>query len=135
ELDQALAAGDVRGVEAAAERIKDGTVQLESGAAALRALHEGHEPKDIALAWFKGQLGLPQAAASQPHPMVAQDGLLGWAWSHIVAVATLAAFALAMIAMYAARMRRAHALVDRLTSAKPVPRTSAAPLLVPAQPA
>jgi len=44
-----------------------------------------------------------------------------------VATTTLAAFALAMVAMYAARMRRAHALVDRLTSSTPVPRTSATP--------
>ena len=135
ELEQAVAAGDPKAIEAAAERIRDGTVQLESGAATLRALREGREPKDIALTWFKGQLGLPQAAASQPHAVAAQDGLFGWAWAHIVAVTTLAAFALAMIAMYAARMRRAHALVDRLTSAKPVPRTSAAPPVVPAQPA
>jgi len=127
ELDRALAAGDPKGVEAAAERLRDGAKQLESGAATLRALREGREPKDIALTWFKGQLGLPQATTSQAHVMAAQDGLLGWAWSHIVATTTLAAFALAMIAMYAARMSRAHALVDRLTSVKPVPRTGATP--------
>ena len=126
ELDQALAVGDPKGVEAAAERIRDGAVQLESGAATLRALREGREPKDIALTWFKGQLGLPQTTTSQPHVMATQDGLFGWAWSHIVATTTLATFALAMVAMYAARMRRARALVDRLTSAKPVARTNAA---------
>lgn len=54
ELDWALAAGDPRGVAAAAERIRDGVVQLKSGAAALRALNEGSEPREIGLTWFKG---------------------------------------------------------------------------------
>ncbi|WP_262032474.1 2Fe-2S iron-sulfur cluster-binding protein [Microvirga sp. Mcv34] len=121
-LRHANAAGDATSAEQAARRLRDGLNQVSSGTAALRALAEGKAPAQIAQDWFKGQLNLTTAA-----PVHAPDGLLGLSWFHLVTMALVSAFAIAMTAIYFARMRRANALVDRLSSATPAPAIPAAP--------
>ena len=54
------------------------------------------------------------------------DGVLGISWFHVVTMGLLAVFSSGMLAVYVARMRRANALVDRLTKA---------PALAPTPPA
>lgn len=120
-LRHANAAGDATSAEQAARRLRDGLDQVSSGTAALRALAEGKVPAQIAQDWFKGQLNLTTAA-----PGHAPDGPLGLSWFHLVTMTLMSAFAIAMIAIYFARMRRANALVDRLSSATPAPAITAA---------
>jgi ferredoxin-NADP reductase len=122
-LRHAYAAGDAAGAEQAARSLREGLDQVSSGTAALRALAEGTSPPQIALDWFKGQLNLP--ATSPAHT---SNGPLGLSWFHVTAMGMLTVFAAAMIGIYFARMRRANALVDRLSNA------AAAPVAMPAPP-
>lgn len=137
-LRQAFAAGDAAAMEQAARRLREGLHQVSSGTAALRALAEGKAPPQIAQDWFKGQMNLGGAVT---HASTASPGPLGLSWLHILTMAVLTAFAVAMVAIYVARMRRANALIDRLAGAAPVaapaspPTTSAANPGAPVAPA
>ena len=59
ELHHAMAQKDAVAIQKAAAGVREGLLQAESGAAALRALSEGQEPRQIALTWFKGQMSVP----------------------------------------------------------------------------
>lgn len=114
-LRHANAAGDAASAEQAASRLRDALNQVKSGATTLRSLTEGKPPQQIAQDWFKTQLNIPTGVP------------LGLSWFHVITMSLVAAFAAAMLAIYLVRMRRANALVNRLTSATPVPATSAVP--------
>lgn len=134
-LRQAYAAGDAAGAEQAARRLREGLDDVSSGTAALRALAEGKSPPQIARDWFKEQLNLATLGTHTSSP----TGPLGLSWFHLVTMALVSAFAAAMSAIYLARMRRANALVRRLTGAPPVAGATAAtpaapPLAVPVAP-
>ncbi|ABQ39775.1 2Fe-2S iron-sulfur cluster-binding protein [Bradyrhizobium sp. BTAi1] len=120
-LRQARSAGDSAAVEQAAGRLRDGLSNVKSGATTLRALAEGKSPPQIAQAWFKSQLSIPSATAS--------DSLsaLGLSWFHVITMAVVATFATAMLAIYFLRMRRASALVERLTRVPAVAASSGRP--------
>ncbi len=78
-LHNAMAEKDPAAMQKAAARVREGLLQIESGAAALRALGEGREPRQIALNWFKGQLSLPI-----PDQSPESHGPLGLSWFHLV---------------------------------------------------
>ncbi|MDU6747332.1 MAG: oxidoreductase, partial [Bradyrhizobium sp.] len=109
-LRQANARADSIGAEEATSRLRDALNQAKSAATTLRALSEGKPPHQIALDWFRTQLNLPALTASS-------DAGLGLSWFHVVTMAVLATFTVAMILVYVLRLRRANALVQRLTSA------------------
>lgn len=117
-LRQANARADSAGAEQATSRLRDALNQAKSAATTLRALSEGKPPQQIALDWFRTQLNLPALAASS-------DAGLGLSWFHVVTMAVLAIFTVAMILVYLLRLRRANALVQRLTSAPAVAALSA----------
>jgi len=125
-LRHANAAWDWTGAEQATRRLREGLNQVSSGSAALRALAEGKAPQQVARDWFKGQMNLNPVTHESTW-----DGPLGLSWSHVVTMALVSSFAIGMVAIYFARMRRANALVDRLTTAAPAapasPPLSAAP--------
>ncbi|MGJ4943942.1 2Fe-2S iron-sulfur cluster-binding protein [Bradyrhizobium sp. HKCCYLS1011] len=122
-LRHAIAAGDVVGADQVAGRIRDSLNGVQSGFTVLRSLNEGKSPQQIAQSWLKAQMNLP------PQPAVVDtDGILGISWFHVTTMALLAIFSLGMLAIQVARMRRASALVDRLTRG-PVP---VSPASVPA---
>ncbi|MBJ6126830.1 2Fe-2S iron-sulfur cluster binding domain-containing protein [Microvirga sp. BT325] len=121
-LRHANASGDAAGAEQAARRLRDGLNQVDSGTAALRALMEGKSPSQIAQDWFKGQLNLSTAM-----PVHASEGPFGLSWLHVMTMGLGSAFAIAMLAIYFARMRRANALVDRLSSVTLAPMIPATP--------
>jgi hypothetical protein len=98
-------------MDQAAARMRDGLSQLESGAAALRALAEGKPPQEIALNWFKDQLNLPTAAGT-----AAPTGPLGLSWFHVIAMIFLAVFVVGTLLIHFARMRRISLLVARLAN-------------------
>lgn len=133
ELNAGARSGDYAAMHEAITKLAEGTAQLESGIAARRALAEGRAPRVVALAWFKREMNLPQAAAP-PHKT-----LFGGTVFHFSVMAVLIAFSAAMIWLYFARMRRATSLLQSLTgtsqsSVAEAPRTaadsSAAPAIV-----
>lgn len=126
-LRHANAAGDSAAAEQAASRMRDALAQVKSGNTILRSLAEGKPPRQIALDWFKGEMNLA------PDTLMQDPGPLGLSWFHLVTMALVTAFAVAMLAIYLSRMRRANALIDRLTSTRPPPVTPAP--TAPASPA
>jgi len=124
DIRHAMAARDAASAEQAAQRLRQALNQVSSGTAALRALAEGKPPQQIAQDWFKEQLNL--TADTPIHP---REGPLGLSWFHVLTMSLVTAFAGGMLAIYFFRMRRANALVSRLTStpALRVPQAVVAP--------
>lgn len=106
---------DPAAMSAAASRQRAALAELISGTAALTALAENKPPREIALSWFREQMNLssPEAPPTEP------AGPFGLSWFHIVSMAVVAAFALAMLVMAISRRHRSMALVDRLTATPP----------------
>jgi len=123
DYHNAMVANDFAAMSLAADRQRAALAELQSGTAALRALAEGKAPRDVALGWFREQMNL-QAAAGQGDLPGAPFGL---SWLHVLSMAMLVAFVLAMMAFSVARRRRSIALVDRLTAVAPV-RAEPAPI-------
>lgn len=111
-LRHAIAGGDIATADQAARQIRDSLNQVQSGVTALRALTEGASPQQIAQNWFKSQMNL----APEPQHLNA-EGPFGISWFHVITMGLLAIFSAGMLAVYVGRMRRANALVDRLTRA------------------
>jgi ferredoxin-NADP reductase/ferredoxin len=121
-LHRALGEKDVAAMQKAAAVVRQGLLQVESGAAALRALNEGQEPRQIALTWFKGQLGLP--ANDQP-PLHAEP--FGLSWYHLTVMVFLGMFVLGTLLIHVARVRRVSSLVARLANRPAAPAPSGGP--------
>jgi hypothetical protein len=111
DLHHAMAGKNPVAAQEAAAALREGLRQVESGAAALRALSEGQAPRQIALTWFKGQLGLPVADQSSSPP-----GPLGLSWYHMTAMVFLGVFVVGTLLIHFARMRRISGLVERLAN-------------------
>jgi ferredoxin-NADP reductase len=126
ELHHAMAERDPVAMQKAAAGVREGLLQAESGAAALRALTEGQEPRQIALTWFKGQLSLPVAGQSPASP-----GPLGLSWYHLTAMVFLGIFVVGTLVIHVARMHRISGLAARLANraAEPIPSGSTPPPL------
>jgi ferredoxin-NADP reductase len=123
-LHHAMAEKDPAAMQKAAAGVREGLLQAESGAAALRALAEGKPPQEIALTWFKDQLNLPAATGA-----AAPVGPLGLSWFHVTGMICLGVFVVGALLIHFARMRRISGLVARLAnrSAGPAPPGSAPP--------
>jgi ferredoxin-NADP reductase len=123
ELAQAQAAGNFSAMHDATRKLHEGMAQFDSGTAAKRALAEGKAPRDIALTWFKREMNLTPPVGKASH------GARGLSLFHFFTMALLIAFAVAMLAMYYFKMRRAAALFGRIEPDKgPPPPGSAPPL-------
>ena len=127
-LNAGTQSGDYAAMHEAMMRLREGAAQLESGIAAKRALAEGRAPREVALAWFKREMNLSLGAAPAP------QRLLGVTPFHLFTMALLIAFALAMVAMYFFKMRRAAALFGRIEADKGSPPPGAAPELAGGKP-
>ena len=114
-LNTGTQSGDYAAMQEAATRLREGIAQLESGIAARRALAEGRAPREVALSWFKREMNLSLAAAPVAHQRA------GVTVFHLFTMALLIAFALAMVAMYFFKMRRAAALFGRIEPDKGSP--------------
>lgn len=130
-LSKATLDDDYEGMQQATAQMHEGLAQFESGVAAKRVLAEGQPPRQVALQWFKGEMNL-----QPPLGVEARDGFFGLTLFHLFTMVLLIAFALAMVAMYFFKMRRAAALFGRIESdpGSPPPG-SAAPLAGSAPPA
>jgi len=123
-LNAGTQSGDYAAMHEAMTRLREGAAQLESGIAARRALAEGHEPRAVALAWFKQEMSLAS-------PIVGEDlhGARGLSPLHLFTMALLVVFAAAMLAMYFFKMRRATALFGRIEPGPGSPPPGSSPPL------
>lgn len=122
-LSAGTQADDYAAMQEAMTRLREGAAQLESGIAAQRALAEGRAPREVGLAWFKQEMNLSLAVAPTA------PGRSGVTPFHLFTMVLLVAFALAMLAMYFFKMRRAAALFGRIEAGKGAPPPGSAPEL------
>ena len=108
-LAQAAENENYAAMQEATAEIREALARFESGLAAKRALTEGKPPRQVALQWFKSEMNL-----QSPQGVEASSGSSGLSILHYFTMALLIAFALAMLAMYYFKMRRAAALFGRL---------------------
>ncbi len=128
-LAEATENEDYAAMQEATVQVREALARFESGLAAQRALTEGKPPRRVALQWFKGEMNLPP-----PQGVEARAGNSGVSLFHLFTMALLIAFALAMVAMYFFKMRRAAALFERIeTDSGSPPPGSAPPLAAPAE--
>lgn len=128
-MSAAAARDDFAAMQEAAAQSREATAIFESGLAAHRALSEGRAPRGVALRWFKQEMNL-----ASPIPED-QRALFGVTPFHLFTMALLVAFALAMVAMYFFKMRRAAALFGRLDpDTNPPPLGSSPPPTSPITP-
>jgi len=126
-LDDALSANDMAAAGQAAAGVREGLLLLESGTSALRAIEVGTPPRQLAVTWFRDQLGLPPLAEAAPTAM--DSGPWGLSWYHLTSMAFLITFLVGTLLIQHARMRRVNALVRRLS---PAPAAGGSPGPAPA---
>jgi ferredoxin-NADP reductase len=125
-LDKLLQAASVQNytaMQAGTASLREGLARFESGLAAQRALAEGKAPRDVALTWFKRDMNLLPLPDEEPR------ALHGVTPFHLFTMVLLIAFALAMVAMYFFKMRRAAALFGRIDADKGSPPPGSSPPL------
>lgn len=113
-MSSAAARDDFAAMQQATRQVREATALYESGLAAHRALEEGRPPRDLALRWFRREMSL--ASTARPG---GRRTFLGVAPLHLFTMVLLVTFALAMIALYYAKMRRAAALFGRIGPGTP----------------
>jgi ferredoxin-NADP reductase len=106
---------DAAAMQEATAEVREALARFESGLALRRAVAEARAPRDVALDWFRRELGLAPLTDTAP-----AHGLFGLSWFHYMVMLLLAAFAVATLAMQFRRMRRAEALVARLAGGTPL---------------
>lgn len=104
---------DYAAMQDAMNRLREGAARFDSGLSTHRAIAEGRSPQDVGLQWFKGQMNLAEP------PVTGRHGWLDWSVEHWIVMMGLAAFAVVMVGMYFVKMRRATALLRRLTEPPP----------------
>ena len=127
-LLQATEQQNYTAMQAGTASLREGLARFESGLAAQRALAEGKAPRNVALTWFKRDMNLLPLAGEEPHTV------LGVTPFHLFTMVLLVAFALAMVAMYFFKMRRAAALFGRIEADKKSPPPGSAPPLAGGKP-
>jgi hypothetical protein len=126
-LNAGTKSGDYAAMQEGMKTLREGEAQLESGIAARRALAVGLAPRAVALEWFKREMNL--ASPIQPEHPRAHLGVTPF---HLFTMGLLIVFALAMVAMYFFKMRRAAALFGRIEpDSGKAPPGSAPPLVAP----
>jgi hypothetical protein len=123
KLSDSTSDEDYAAMQQATVQMREGLAQFEAGIAARRVLAEGRLPRNLALDWFKREMNLASPIRSQ-EPIT----FLGVPVFHLFTMVLLIAFALAMVAMYFFKMRRAAALFGRLGPDANPPPGSSAPL-------
>ena len=109
KLSDSTSDEDYAAMQQATAQMREGLAQFEAGIAARRVLSEGKLPRNLALDWFKREMNLASPIRSQE-----PSALFGVTAFHLFTMVLLVAFALAMLAMYFFKMRRAAALFGRL---------------------
>jgi hypothetical protein len=124
KLSESTADENYVAMQQAAEQMREGLAEFEAGLAAQRLLSEGKAARNLALDWFKREMNL-----ASPIQRDEPRALFGVTLLHLFTMALLIAFALAMVAMYFFKMRRAAALFGRLGPDANAPPPGASPPL------
>ena len=124
KLSDSTSGEDFTAMQQATAQMREGLAEFEAAIAARQVLSEGKAPRNLALGWFKREMNL-----ASPVPPGASGTLLGVTPFHLFTMVLLIGFALAMVAMYFFKMRRAAALFGRLDPDKEPPPPQALPLL------
>lgn len=124
KLSDATSDEDYAAMQHATAQMREGLAELEAGIAARRVLSEGKAPRNLALDWFKREMNL--ATPVRPEEPLALFGIKPF---HLFTIVLLVAFALAMVAMYFFKMRRAAALFRRIEPGPGAPPPGASPPL------
>lgn len=109
QLSSATRNQDITRMQEAIEEIRRGRIILESGLEGQQALAEDKDPRITALQWFKREMNISSPAVIQP------NGFSRLSWFHLITMLLLTAFAVVMIWMYFHKMKRANALIEKLT--------------------
>ena len=125
-LHEALAAKDSAAMQQAASGVRQGLEGIESGVAGLRALEQNQQPREIALAWFRGQLSL-----AEPDQTPGSAEPFGLSWYHLTVMGFLGLFVILTLLIHFARMRRVSELVARLATRPTGAGPPANPLPIP----
>lgn len=123
-LHHATQAGDDAAMQQSVRMMREALGEVEAGVAARRVLLEGKSPRNLALAWFKREMNL-----AAPSTRKSPRSILGVTPFHLFTMVLLIAFALAMVAMYFVKMRRAAALFGRLEAGAGSPPPGSSPPL------
>jgi len=123
-LFAAIASGDHKVAAEAMQQLRDGLGRIGSGAAAHKVLAEGTRPQATAMRWFKGEMNLGPVGDGESGMASERLSLM-----HIIAMALLVGFAIAMITMYFFKMRRTASLFGRIEAGSEKPPPGAAPAL------
>lgn len=110
-LAKAAPTDDFTSMQTAVGQVKEGLSRFDSGLAAHRTLAEGKAPRNVALQWFKQEMGL--LAPGQHNDTSRWFGVSPF---HFFVMFTLVVFFAVMIAMYFFKMRRASALLKQIAS-------------------
>lgn len=121
-LSTAVASGNHVAAESALQQSRDGLGRVGSGVAAHKLLQEGVSPQNAALQWFKREMNLSATGAREE-----ESAAHGVSTFHLLTMALLIAFALAMVAMYFFKMRRTAALFGRIESGAGTPPPGSSP--------
>jgi glycine betaine catabolism B len=121
-LERAAQVGDHAAMQQSVGLMREGLDELGAGIAARRVLSEGKAPRNLALDWFKREMNLASPVSSEE-----PRALLGVQTLHLFTMVLLIAFALAMVAMYFFKMRRAAALFGRIEPDSGAPPPGAPP--------
>lgn len=106
--------GDVEAGASAAVAAREAMDRIEGARAVQRALEQGRAPREVALAWFRREMSLVPGAAGAG----VRDRPRASPWRHRLGIGALAAVAIVLLAGFAVRVRRASALVERLTKSE-----------------
>ena len=130
-LERAAQVNDYAAMQQSIGLMREGLDVLGAGISARRVLVEGKAPRNLALDWFKREMNL-----SSPIAVEETRALLGDTAFHLITMGLLIAFAVAMVAMYFFKMRRAAALFKRIAPDSGAPPPGASPPLagVPSPP-
>jgi len=109
QLSGATRMQDVSRMKEAIEEIRRGRIILENGLEGQQALAENKDPRITALQWFKREMNISSPSVIQAY------GFSGLSWFHLITMLLLTAFAVVMIWMYFHKMKRANALIEKLT--------------------
>ena len=129
-LASAVDSNDFAAMQDSTSKMHHALGEFESGVAAQRALNEGQPPRQVAMQWFKREMNL-----QSPQGVTSRGGVMEGSAFHLFSMVLLVVFAVAMIALYFLKMRRAAALFSRIEANKGAPPPGAAPALAGSPPA
>ncbi|OJV17272.1 MAG: hypothetical protein BGO21_25600 [Dyadobacter sp. 50-39] len=109
QLSGATRLQDLQAMKEANQQIRRGQMIMESGLEGQRALAENIDPRLTALQWFNREMNLKTIENAKKH------SFMGLSWFHYITMFLLTAFAVTMVWMYFHKMKRANALVEKLS--------------------